>query len=436
MKQLKWIIVTWLVLLPVLCQAAEDTYGYPIPGPYMATILGTPKNLKPELPEKVPVKTLVLDVIPGIEKPDIFFYDNGLKCSFVAQNHKAPLAFLIVGTGSQSDAAKYQTIMKDLYKAGCHVVILPSTAHPNFIISASQSHIPGDLAEDAADIYRVMEVVWNKVKGDIEVTEFYMVGFSLGGTQAAFVSKLDEERKIFNFRKVVMVNPAVNLYSSISQIEGLLNGIPGGPVMIGAFFNDIFSKLVDFYQKGDRVEINDEFFFDVYKAKLVSPQEAGAIIGISFRVSLANLIFVSDVMTNGGYVVPKNRVLKNSDDFSDYFQVSMHLSFFDYFNEYFYPYFQGKRLGLTKEALIEAQGLKSIEGYLKSSPKFGVITNENDFILAPGELDYLRQLFGERVKVYPRGGHMGNFEYWENLSYMKKDIIGLIIDKGGNGHDQ
>jgi hypothetical protein len=425
MKRLKWIIVTWLVLLPVLCLAADDNYGYPIQDSYAATILGTPDSLKPELPENMPLKDLVLDIIPGLEKPEIFFYDEGLRCSFVPQDHKAPLVFLIAGTGSRSNTPRMQTMMKDLFKSGYHVVVLPSPTHPNFIICASQTHIPGDLAEDSADLYRVMEIIWDKVKKDIEVSDFYIGGFSLGATQAAFVSKLDEERKIFNFRKVIMVNPAVNLYNSVLQIEGLLNAIPNGPKKIGVFFNRMLDKFTEFYREGDFIDINDNFLFAVYRAKLVSREEAGGIIGLSFRIYFAGMIFSSDVMTNGGYVVPKNRVLTNTDSLSEYFWVSTHLSFLDYFNEYFYPYFQKKRPGLTREAFINAQSLKSIEGYLKTSPKFGVITNEDDFILAPGELDYIRQLFGERAKVYPRGGHMGNSEYRENLSYMK-DVIGFF----------
>ena len=39
-------------------------------------------------------------------------------------------------------------------------------------------------------------------------------------------------------------------------------------------------------------------------------------------------------------------------------RVANHLSFLDYFNEYFYPYFAKKRPGLTKEALIQSLGLK------------------------------------------------------------------------------
>jgi hypothetical protein len=47
-----------------------------------------------------------------------------------------------------------------------------------------------------------------------------------------------------------------------------------------------------------------------------------------------------------------------------------------------------------------------------------MMTNENDFILTKAELDYLRQLFGERGKFYPRGGHLGNIEYKDNQAYM------------------
>ncbi|HLO25288.1 MAG TPA: alpha/beta hydrolase [Geobacteraceae bacterium] len=418
MKHLKQMLIVCLVLLPALSWAADDGYGYPIPGSYEATIMGTPAQLKPELPKEVPVKQLALEIFPDRKTPDVFFYNRGVRCTLTYQKEKAPLVFLIAGTGSNHNSTKLDSMMKQLYQAGYHVVTLPSPTHPNFIISASESSIPGDLTDDAADLYRVMEKVWGEVKDDIEVSDFYLGGYSLGGTQAAFVAKLDEQRKVFNFRKVLMINPAVSLYNSVEKIDATLDKIPGGKMKIVAFLNSTLAKLVEFYEEGDYVDLNNEFFFNVYKSKLLSEDEAGAVIGLAFRIASAGMIFDSDVMTNGGYVVPKNRVLKAGDPLKDYFRVAIHLSFIDYFNEYFYPYFQKKRPGLTREALIDAQSLKSIEGYLKSSQKFGVMTNENDLILAPGELDYLRQLFGARTKVYPRGGHLGNLEYKDNMAYM------------------
>ena len=418
MKYMRVLLVISLVLLPALCRGADDGYGYPIPGSYEATIMGTPAELKPELPKEVPVKQFALEIFPDRQKPEVFFYNEGLRCTLAYQKERAPLVFLIAGTGSNHAAPKLVSMMKQLYQAGYHVVTLPSPTHPNFIISASESSMPGDLTEDAADLYRVMESVWNRVKDDIEVSDFYLGGYSLGGTQAAFVAKLDEQRKVFNFRKVLMINPAVNLYNSVAQIEATLDKIPGGKKKIIAFLNSTLAKLVEFYEEGDYVDFNSEFFFNVYKSKLLTHDEAGGVVGLAFRIASAGMIFDSDVMTNGGYVVPKNRVLKAGDPLKDYFRVAIHLSVIDYFNEYLFPYFQKKRPGFTREALIDAQSLKSIEGYLKSSQKFGVMANENDLILAPGELDYLRQLFGTRTKVYPRGGHLGNLEYKDNMAYM------------------
>ena len=412
------LIAGCFLLLSVPSRAADDNYGYPIPGSYEATILGTPANLMAEFPEKMRVRQLVLDVIPDRQKQPIFFYDKGLHCTFAYQEKKAPLVFLIAGAGASDRSPKLLTMMKALYQAGFHGITLPSPSHANFIVSASQNNIPGDLTEDSADLYRVMETAWKEVEDDIEVSSFHLCGYSLGATQAAFVAKLDEERKVFNFRRVLMVNPAVSLYNSAARIEELLKRIPGGAKKQGIFFNKMLMKFSQFYRYGNFVALNDDFLYSIYTEKLFSREETGGLIGLTYRINLAGMIFSSDVMTNSGYVVPKNRVLSPTDSLFDYFLVSTHLSFFDYFNEYFYPHYQKRRPGLTKQELIDTLSFKSIEGYLKSSAKFGVMTNENDFILTKAELDYLRQLFGERAKIYPRGGHLGNLEYKENLAYM------------------
>ncbi|MEN6464789.1 MAG: alpha/beta hydrolase [Syntrophaceae bacterium] len=397
------------------CNVPASGYGYRIAGSYDATILGTPEDLKLPGPERIDVRPLVLDILPGLKRPDVFYYDEGLHCMFARQKGKAPLVFLIAGTGANDRSNKVIAMMRALYKSGFHVITLPSPSHPNFIISASRSHVPGDLAEEAVDLYRVMEIAWKKVRKDVDVSEFHLSGYSLGGTHAAFVAKLDEERRVFNFRKVLMLNPAVNLYNSIVKLEDLLDRIPGGRRKIGAWLNLMMARLTDYYRTGDFTEINTEFLYTAYKAGLFTEDESGGLIGVSFRISLAGLIFASDVMTRGGYVVPKNRELTGSDPLGDYFLVCFHLSFLDYFDEYFYPYMRKKRPGMSREALIESLGLPSIEGYLRSSPKIGVVTNENDFILDRGEIDYLRRLFGDRAVIYPRGGHLGNLEYRDNM---------------------
>ena len=400
MKHLKALFIACILLLPVPGHAADDGYGYPITGSYEASIIGTPAKLVPEFPAKIRTRELVLHIFPDRRRPPIFFYEDGLHCTFAYQKQKAPLVFLIGGTGANDRTPNLLTMMKAFYQAGFHVITLPSPSISNFIVSASHSG------------------AWKQVEGDIEVSSFNLAGYSLGATEAAFVAKLDEECRVFNFRKVLMINPSVSLYHSVTRIEEMLKQIPGGPKKQGVFFNRMMSKFSQFYHYGNFVAINENFIYSIYAEKLFSHEETAGLIGVSYRIGLAGMIFSSDVATNSGYVVPKNRVLSPNDSLFDYFLVSSHLSFFDYFNEYLYPYFQKQRPGLTKQEYIASLSLRSIEGYLKSSAKFGVMTNENDFILTKEELDYLRQLFGERTKIYPRGGHLGNLEYKDNLAYM------------------
>jgi hypothetical protein len=89
-KHIKIDVIFCLVFLPALSRA-DGGYGYPIPGDYEATVIGTPDKLKSPPPSRILVRRLVLDVVPDIKKPDIFFYDEGLRCTLAYQEKKAPL---------------------------------------------------------------------------------------------------------------------------------------------------------------------------------------------------------------------------------------------------------------------------------------------------------------------------------------------------------
>ena len=62
--------------------------------------------------------------------------------------------------------------------------------------------------------------------------------------------------------------------------------------------------------------------------------------------------------------------------------------------------------------------LKSIAPYLQQSEKIAMTTNDDDIILAPGEVDWLREVFGRRAKIWPTGGHCGNMEQKDFVAYM------------------
>jgi hypothetical protein len=170
-------------------------------------------------------------------------------------------------------------------------------------------------------------------------------------------------------------------------------------------------------------QLDHDFLYDAYrllhkKGQTPRRENLAGMIGTVFRLASSTMIFTADVMTNYGLIVPKNRVLGSADSLTDYFKVANRISFIDYFNDFLYPYSQSRNPGLTKEALIEGTSLRSIEPYLRNSPKIILMDNEDDLILTPQDMAFLKDVFGARAKIYPRGGHLGNMTFKDNVAYM------------------
>jgi predicted alpha/beta-fold hydrolase len=420
LKLIKSLLLICSSIIVSTAQADSDSYAYPIDEPYTATVVGTPPELRADLPKNIKEKNLKLTVFKDREKPDLFWYDNGLRYSLAIQKNKAPLIFIIAGTGASYNSGKMKSLQGAFYKAGFHVVSLSSTTYPNFIISASENSMPGHLADDAEDLYRVMQIIIEKHKNNVDVSDYYITGYSLGGAQAAFVSKLDETKQAINFKKVLMINPPVSLLNSVNLLDDLaFNKIPGGLDNFNQYLNNLVTKFSEAYNKEDDLEFDDNFLYTIYqREKPKDINNVAALIGLSFRLAAANMIFTTDVMTNSGYIVPKNRVLKPTDSLREYSIVSHRIKFIQYFDELLYPYYKSKESSLTRESLLEQFSLKSIEDYLRSSTKIGLMHNEDDLILAQGEIDYFKDVFKSRAILYPYGGHCGNLSYKQNIEDM------------------
>lgn len=252
------------------------------------------------------------------------------------------------------------------------------------------------------------------------VSDFYLSGYSLGAAQSAFIAKLDEQEQAFNFRKVLLINPPVSLYNSVLLLDNMLEqNIPGGPDNFNAFYRRVIKAFTEVYVQGDAVEFNDQFLYQAYKYHAPQSEEPlAAMIGIDFRLSSENMAFASDVLTRAGYVVPKGLELGRHDRVTEYAKVLSRLSFHDYFKGIFLPHFQAQDPNITEPDMIQQMSLRSIEGYLRNSPKFGLIHNEDDIILLPGDIDYLRDVFGTRARIFPHGGHCGNMAYPDNVAAM------------------
>ena len=419
MKQFNRLLGACICLL-FFSSGFASAYDYPFADPYVATVLGTPAEYMAKLPKEVPLKYDSINMFPDREVPGALWNMTDLRYSYLKQKGSAPLIYLIAGTGASFKSAKMKGMQKAFYQAGFHVISLSSPTTPNFIVAASTSGVPGLLEEDSADLYRVMQAVWARLEKKMEVTDFYLTGYSLGAAQSAFIAKLDEQEKAFNFRKVLLINPPLSLYNSVNILDAMLvDNLPGGLDGFYDFYNRLIKAFSDVYAHGDNVQFNDQFLFETYKYRKPKTNEPlAALIGTDFRLSSKNMVYTSDILTKAGYVVPKNITPRRHDRMTDYMKATSHLSFIDYFNGMILPYYQGKHPNVTAEQLIKKTSLRYLDNYLRTSPKFGLVHNEDDIIMLPGEIDYLRDLFGSRAHIYPHGGHCGNMSYPENVARM------------------
>jgi hypothetical protein len=420
-KRFSWLLFFIFLLGGAWSQA--NAYDYPLKDPYVATIIGTPSEFQPKLPQKIDYKMLSFKVFPERVVPSVFWYQRDFRYSLTYQKGEAPLIFVIAGTGSTFYSSNMIFFQKIFYQAGFHVICLPSPTSMNFITTASATSLPGNIIADAADLYRVMTMAWEQVKDRIKVSEFYLTGYSLGASEAAFVAKLDEEKRVFNFKKVLMINPAVNLYSSAKILDQMfLRALPGGLKDFNDWLNRTLGQFAEFYKEMGYIDLSHDWLYDVYKTnfKTRSPKQENlaTMIGFAFRISSNNMVFTSDVMTNAGLIVPKNLVLGSADSLYEYFRATSTTTFVDYFDELLFPYYKAKYPELTQERAIEIVSLHNIQAYLEKSPKIGLMGNEDDLILTPQDLNFLKYVFGSRAKIYPYGGHCGNMSYTENVDYM------------------
>ncbi|HEY6598960.1 MAG TPA: hypothetical protein VIZ30_06595 [Pseudomonadales bacterium] len=410
-----------IVLLGAGAFAAEpDASTWP--NPYLATVAGPPAQLKAEVPATIPLKVRRLPQYAGREIPDALHYGARLEYSYAKQKGPAPLVFVIAGTGAAHDSALMQFLMRVLYAAGLHVVGITSPTHPAFIISASSTQVPGEQRHDAQDLYDAMQRIRAEIAPQMQVTAFYLTGYSIGGTNAAFVAMLDEERHAFDFEKVLLLDPCVDLYTTISKLDRFLENIPGGIDNLDKTLQKIADRIGATTSSTTALMFSPDLAFAALRRDPPSNEELIALIGMSFRLAASSLIFTSDVMTDYGFIKPANVILTPNTNLDDYVQVALRVGLTDYFHEFMWPYFVKAEAteASTRTEFADLQSLKSIRPYLASAQKIAVVGNRDDVLLGPGDIDFLVETFGARAKIFVRGGHLGRLE--------ERDVVAYIAD--------
>ena len=409
------------IVLFIILSLTAFSYNFPIDDPYSATIIGSATMMTPGVSENIPLKVYEIQIKDKKDIPDVFWYASKFKFSFSKQkNKKAPLIFVLAGTGSDYNTTRVKFMQRIFHDAGYHTIAISSQMSQQFMISASSNSVPGLLLEDNKDIYKAMKLAYNKIKDQVEVTDFYIMGYSLGGSNAAVLSYIDEKEKVFNFKRVFMVNPPVDLYNSAVKLDKYLDDYTGGKTEgIEKLLNTTLAKV-----KGgltsEYANIGADTIYNIVKGDILSDAEKEAYIGLAFRLASTDLNFISDFMTRSHVYTKNPEKVNKYTNMKEYLKAVNFATFEDYVNKIGFPYYKKHNKDYSIEALKREASLKVIEDYLRTSPKIAAVTNADELILNEKDFAFLKDVFKDRLVIYPKGGHCGNMFYKENVDVMLK----------------
>ncbi len=422
----------------VAAASAEDSAPAPAlpssPGPatgladsaaLRATVFGTPPKDMAPLPASVPLTEIDIKLPWANPVPAVFWFDRKLRVWLSAQKKPAPLAIVIAGTGGDGNTSKLALLRGALYGAGYHVLTMPSPTFPGFIVSTSSTGVAGDLRQDSHDLYAAMQAIIARLPHRVVITDIDILGYSLGGANAAVVKAIDAGEQKLHIHRAIMINPPVSLFTSIGRLDRLFAlSIGTKDADIERFYRQLYAELANLYRASDRVEIDEDFLLGAAAVVLKTDAEFSAAIALSFRLDLVNMFFAGDLYARTGVVVDPLHPPGVEDSLQHTETVLRAMPFSQYFARVFAPYYLKHRADSTSKSLIADNRLDIIGDSLRANGDYYAQTNNDDLILDQAELQWLEKTLGPRIVVYDHGGHLGNLGDRQQVADMLDMLAG------------
>ena len=404
---------------------AATVVGLADPAGLRATVFGTPPQDLAPLPKKVPLSEINIALPWRLPVPAVLWFDAELRVWLSAQKKPAPLAIVIAGTGGDGNTKTISALRAALYGAGYHVLTMPSPTFPGFIVSTSSTGVAGDLMQDGHDLYQAMQQILARLPRKVRITDIDVLGYSLGGANAAVIKSIDAVEGKLKIHRVVMINPPVSLFSAVGRLDGLfVASIGPGEGAVELLYRRLYAQIANLYRASDRLELDQNFILSAGAATLKTDAEFSAAIALTFRLQLIDMFFIGDLYAKTGVITDPNHPPKVGDSLEDIQRDLRARAFADYFTKVFAPYYLKHRPEATSASLIAANRLDIIGEVLRTNGDYYAQTTSNDLILSKRELGWLQETLGARIVVYDHGGHLGEVGDRQQVSDMLDMLAG------------
>lgn len=339
-----------------------------------------------------------------------------LKCNYWLQPGNAPVVYISPGLASHRLSTSTLVVAENLYQHGYSVVTTTSVFHPEFMEQASSAQLPVYPPVDSHDLLSALTLIDHELvsKYPERLGKRALLGCSMGAflTLRLAANEAHADPSLMRFDRYVAINPPVSLQFGAQCIDRYLDKPNAWPV-------------------AERQERVNNALHKAALAGLVAPgkqsapmfdeSEAKYLIGLSFRLSLRDIIFSSQTRHHMGIVKSPLSYWQREQAY----QEIMNYSFHDYLQNFAMPYYRQR--GVTIDQLRREGDLKNQESALRrQSAKIRVLTNDNDFLLRAEDKAWLRSMLpSQYLTVFPSGGHLGNMTSPEMRQGVVRAVQGM-----------
>lgn len=314
------------------------------------------------------------------------------------QEQPAPLAVILPGTGAHCSSAAAVALADLLYKDGFSAVIISGALNYEFMESAGAHIAPGFPSEDAKDVYNSIKLMIKDIGnryGKDKISGTALVGMSMGGLHALFISTMDKGEGAVNFDSILAIDPPTDMIYALNQIDASMNIWRNWPD----------SKV------NNEAMLGGQFYLGMLGGKInpahplpISTDEARFLIGASFRFGLSDTIYSLHKRRDFGILKTKYSWFSRTPLYKEIDAID----FYKYAETFLIKYYQETDKDITLEKMNERSSPYSIANELRANTKVRVIHTLNDFLLRPEDPERLAAIFGNRITFFDRGGHLGN----------------------------
>lgn len=326
-----------------------------------------------------------------------------LPYTYWLQRKQAPLAYVIPGLGSHRLSGGALALAELLHQEGFAVVTVSSAYNHEFIQRGLSAPMPGFTPSDARDMRYALGAIDRALRSKFpgRFGARALIGYSMGGFHTLQIAAAESSGSpdSLSFERYVAIDAPVRLDYGIARLDSFFRAALDWPAAERIRrIEQTFLKVAGLTLQSNVITAETPLPFNATESKF--------LIGLAFRLTLRDLIFLSQLATNQGVLAQPIDTWRREPVYREILQYS----FAEYLEKIVGPHYRARGVDLREAAqLAKAVDLRRHAEALRANPRIRIVANANDILLGAEDLDWIRATVPEeRLKVFERGGHLGN----------------------------